>query len=168
MIKERNIILLILALTVSQLAFSQDVGLQIDTLRISSIKKDTSEEMISHDDGPGVMMIVSLENNSDSTVSLNPSKARYFITFSFDGERYQQETFPLAFMDNEKIELIPKQAVQFYVADNLFLGTPLYSVEKSGYSNELLKALPTLGFKYKDANISVETSIIKFVKLADN
>jgi hypothetical protein len=166
--KRKNIFLIILLLAGSQLAFSQHVELQIDTLRISSIKRNPTEVYeILHEDGPVVMMIVSIENNSDSTVILKPSKARYFIAFNFDGEHYQQETFPLAFMDNEKIQLIPRQTIQFYVADNLFIGTPIYSEGKADYSNDLLRTLPTLKFKYRDANVSVETSNVKFVELPD-
>lgn len=160
-------ILIVLLSMASRLAFSQNVELQIDTLSISNVIREDNGEITFHDYGPVIKMIVSIKNNSDSLILLFPSKAQYFITFNYDGKSYQQETIPMAFMDYDSLQLLPKKIVQFYVAEDLFGGTPIYSNSKGDYTKELLMTLPTLKFKYNESNMSLTASDIKIVELAE-
>lgn len=158
-------ILIVSILMASQLAFSQNVELQIDTLRIAKVIREDTGEITFHEDGPALKMKVSIYNNEDLSILIYPSEAIYFITFNYDEKYYQKEVFPLAFMDNKKIELAPKQKIEFRVEESLFYGTPIFSPDKTDYSNDLLKALPTLEFKYKEPNLSLVTSKVGMVEL---
>ncbi|WP_277479324.1 hypothetical protein [Catalinimonas alkaloidigena] len=161
-------ILLVLLLSASHLAFSQNLELAIDTLRISRVIQEGTGEITFHEDGPVLEMKVSIYNDEDSSISIYPSEARYLVTFNYAGKHYQKEIFPLGFMDNKKIQLPPKEKIKFRIAERLFYGTPVFSPNKTDYSTDLLKVLPTLEFKYIDINFSLVASKAEIVELIEN
>jgi len=167
MIKLSITVLLVLLLSSSHLAFSQKIEFAIDTFRISRVIQEETGEITFHEDGPVIEMKVRIYNNGDSSISIYPSEAKYLVTFNYDGKHYQKEIFPLGFMDNKKIQLPPKEKVKFRIAESLFYGTPIFSPNKTDYSNDLLKVLPTLEFKYIELNFSLVASKSEIVELIE-
>jgi hypothetical protein len=113
------------------LIYSQELELEILNLTISNIHKIESDVISSHDNhGPTFDFELRIVNKTDSPISLYPANAKYILKFTSDFVSYNCEFFPLDFMDNKNLEIPASQATIFSVSNWVFLGTPIYSVEK--------------------------------------
>ncbi len=157
-----QVLSVIIFLLSGNFGLGQDLELRIEKMEIGSIYLEESDDGIvevqMHEDGPFVKLQCSLINNSDSTRTIQPSSASYYIKFRFDGVNYRSEVFPLAFMDNESIELKNGQKIEFVISDSFLLRTPIYSVNKRNYANDLIKILPTLKLVYRERGLELDTS----------
>lgn len=145
---------------------SQNLSIYIDSLEVYNLKRDISESdetLVMHENGPYIIMRIAIENKASETLVLNPENASYFLTFRLDGVKYTKELFPLAFMDYSEVDVNSGELLRFEVHDELFQGTPIYSVTKSDYYREMLKVLPTMNFIYKQRGLKKSTCEIRNV-----
>jgi len=70
----------------------------------------------------------------------------------YEGETYIKKLFPLAFKDNISLTIEPGECVEFTVDEWLFIGTPMFDMEKRDYLLDLVKVLPTIEITYWDGN----------------
>ncbi|UII26773.1 hypothetical protein LVD15_26350 [Fulvivirga maritima] len=159
--------LLIFATILCAQVFGQDLSIYIDSVSVNRIKKNTNPDIVNiHENGPYVEMKVVICNKSGETITISPVSASYYLSYNFEGEKHEKELFPLGFMDNKMVDIRPHQEVRFSVKDDIFYGTPIFSVSKEDYTTEIIKALPTLGFTYKQKGIKVLTNEIRNVIIA--
>ena len=142
----------------SKIVLAQGIELEITQLQIFELKKVESNEISSHDnEGPYLVFKCVIQNNSNEPISFNPSKAKFLLKYTYDSEVYLKKMFPLAFMDNSLVVLAPKEKVDFEISDKIFLGTPVFSVDKNDYKEDLLQILPTMEVIYREKDIYLRT-----------
>lgn len=140
---------------------------KIEELSLSNYNIELKENIIDEDleKGPYVYFKCIITNNSEDTVILRPSNSIINIVFSYKKKSYRIEVESLPFVDNEKLQLSPKETATLDFGSNLLLGTDIFSDKKVNYIEEMLAILPTIGIIYKDNNIKLRTDEIKSVEL---
>ena len=147
----------------AQLVFS------LKNIRVSKINvpilKDHFRE--GDTDGPYVQIFFILKNNSDSIIKLHPGKSEMIIPFQYKTKYYSQYGFPIPFMDNDSLIILPHQQYESFVGVNLFLGTSILKKNNNDYRMEMIETLPTLKLFYKEKNFRIKSSEILNVEIID-
>lgn len=142
----------------------------ISELEISKIDVSKNENVIfdeSFFDGPHLHFECVLSNNSVEKTVIYPAASRLQLSFYVEGNQYEIEVFALTFQDNESLTINPGETLSFTFGVNFLLGTPILDENKTDYSQDLIKILPTLGLKYIDYNISLQTCKILNTKIIE-
>jgi len=163
MMKPTMILLFVLIsfTTKSQISFS------INELNVYNINIVVSKNTYNEgaEDGPIIDGLFTIKNNTDSCVTIYPSKSNIQILFSFMEKQYSTNLYPLSFMENDTIILSPLQKEEVSFGTNLLLGTDILNTDKKNYTYELLQILPTIRISYKDKKLNIKTTEIQNVKI---
>lgn len=159
-------ILIIIFTFYANMSFSQEVQLLISKVEISNFEnKKVESGIVSLDDlqGPFIILHCEIKNQTNSSITIYPSKAKYKLSYNYEKELYNRELFPLSFMDNISLNIPSRRCVEFTVEELLFIGTPIFDIEKEDYLLDLVKALPTMEVTYEDRNYKLSTKGVKKV-----
>lgn len=160
----RIIIMLLFAVFLTNTVRSQELKLEMDSIKISGIIYEKSDKIsVSEGKGPFFSISVRVYNSMYCPVTFFPSTAEFSLNFYHDFIKYEKRIFPLAFMDNEEIILMPGEEIDFKFDELIFVGTPIYYTRKNDYSIDLIKIMSTLEFVYKDPDHFLYTRGIKNV-----
>ena len=143
------------------------INLSIKEMNIYNINNITPKNTINEgvEDGPFIDGVCVLNNNTDSTVVLYPSKSKIRLLFRYKEKLYSTDIFPLAFIENDTIILLPKQIQDVSFGVNLLLGTGILNKDRKNYTNELLEILPTIKISYEDKGLNIKSSEITNVNV---
>ncbi len=148
----------------STYSVAQEVKVEISNLTISGHIEETSNIVsITEKQGPYFEITGNILNNTSESIIIYPSKASYYLTYNYDFKIFKKQLFPLAFMDHERIEILPGQTVKFEVDVLIFSGTPIYYTQKENYTLDLIKILPTMEMTFKDQDYFLTTKGAKQV-----
>ena len=160
----KNYMFLVLMMNFYKMSVAQEIQLEVSTLIIKEYQYVESNKIsVSERQGPFITLICNIINQTAHSITIYPSTARFYLTYSHDSEIYRKQLFPLAFMDNERVQILPGKQVEFEVDERIFIGTPIYSTEKKDYLIDLTKSLPTLELIYKDRIQQLTTKMVKNV-----
>ena len=142
------------------------IDLFVDSVSVYNISTKLRFDEINEDVEKGPFMYIScvLHNSSDSTIELYPSKSTIRATFYHENFKRSIKVFPLPFIDNETIQLLPKQKAGFSFGVNPFLKDALDD-SKQDYTEDIIKALPTLKITYSDQKSRTKSCMIKSVSI---
>lgn len=149
-----RILLLVFTLYVHT-SFSQGVELVASKVEISNYDNNRIESgVVSMDYLQGPFMIVhcKIMNHTNNSITIQPSKAKYQLSYKYEREIYIRKLFPLAFTDNTSLTIESGEGVEFTVDEWLFIGTPMFDMKKRDYLLDLVKVLPTIEITYRDGN----------------
>lgn len=150
----------------SNISYSQKVELEVSNVKVSNYKYVESGKVSMHDiQGPFLILRCKIINHTPDTVTIYPSKARYYLIYNYESETYKRELFPLAFTDNISLEIPSGQFVEFTADELMFIGTPMFNAEKKDYYIDLIRALPTMEVTYKDRKYQLSAKGVNEVKI---
>ena len=143
--------------------------LSLRNIKVSKINVPISKDYYREGDteGPFVNMFFTLKNNTDSIIKLHPSKSEMIISFQYKNRYFSRNGFPLPFMDNDSLIIMPHQQYESFVGVELFLGTSILKENNNDYRIELIEVLPTIKLIYKEKRIRVTSSEILDVEVID-
>lgn len=125
-------------------------------------------------EGPVVSFKLIIRNNTDSTIVLTPSNARFFLLFKYLDNDYSREFWPFStflFSEEMPIALQKSKSLEVEITDRILLGTTLLKEDTStdgyDYSKEMMQILPTFRIMYNDGNYTMTSIGIGSVKLED-
>lgn len=125
-------------------------------------------------EGPIVSFKLIIRNNTDSTIVLTPSTARFFLLFKYLDNDYLREFWPFStflFSERNPITLPKLKSTEVEITDRILLGTKVLKENLSSngydYSKEMIQLLPTIRIMYKDCNYTMTSIGIGSVKLED-
>jgi len=160
------------------LVFSLVIWLKIDAqiefiikkIQVYDINVQISKDILrEHDnEGPFVQLNFIFKNNTDSIIKLQPSKSEIIISFQYKNRYFSQNGFPLLFMDNDSLIILPHQLYENSVGVNLYLGTSILKKNDNDYRIELIETLPTIKLIYKDKRTRAKSSEILGVEVIDD
>lgn len=136
-------------------SFSQEVELVVSKVEISNFENNRIKSgVVSLDylQGPFMIAYCKIMNPTNNSITIHPSKAKYQLSYKYEGETYIKKLVPLAFKDNISLTIEPGECVEFTVDEWLFIGTPMFDMEKRDYLLDLVKVLPTIEITYWDGN----------------
>ncbi len=162
----KKIYILLVFTIVTWLKIGAQIELKIKRIQISNINVPISKKYLREGDadGPFVYMFFVFKNNTDSILKLHPSQSEMVISFQHKNRYFSQNGFPLPFMDNDSLIILPHQQYENSVGLNLFLGTSILKKNDNDYRIELIEVLPTVKLFYKDKRIRVMSSEILAVE----
>jgi hypothetical protein len=161
--------ILILFTIVIWLKIDAQINLTIKKINVYNINVPISKYFIREgdDEGPVVNLNFVFKNNTDSIIKLHPSKSEMIISFQYKNRYNSLNGYPLAFMDNDSLIILPHQQYENSVAVNIFLGTRILKEKNNDYRMELIETLPTLKLFYKEKKIRIKSSEILDVEVMD-
>ena len=151
------------------LSINAQIDFIIKKIQVSKTNVQISNDIIREgdEDGPFVNIFFSFKNNTDSILKLHPSKSEMIIQFQYKNRYNSKDGFPIPFMDNDSLIILPHQQYESFVGVNLFLGTFIFHEKNNDYRIELIEVLPTLKLFYKEKKIRIKTSEILDVEVID-
>ncbi|MDP4205596.1 MAG: hypothetical protein Q8859_06330 [Bacteroidota bacterium] len=158
-------IFLLVLLNICINAYSQ-IELHISRLSVSDIVLDPNRPVFTEgeDEGPEVSMGCYILNNTNKKFIIYPSKAKAYLSFSFKGEKYSDEIFPLIFSEFDSIVVKPHETFNFSAGERLLLTWKhFWNMEKNDYTLEMLEILPTIKVSYSDPNVKISSIDIENV-----
>lgn len=161
-------ILILVFIFYANMSWSQEVQLLISKVEVSNYdNKKVVSGIVSLDDlqGPFLILHCKIKNQTNSSITIHPSKAKYQLSYNYEKEFYNKELFPLAFMDNISLNIPSKGLVEFTVDEWLFIGTPIFDIEKKDYLLDLVKVLPTINVTYQDRNYKLSSNGVKVIEV---
>lgn len=164
--------ILFIFLIFSSIVFGQTLKLEIDSITISRVilkLKDIHEN--GEFGGPVVAYHLRFVNNSDSIMTIYPSKSLFYQQFTCNGEKYSVKVLSLStilFESIEKIDLKSNDSYSLKFSARLLRETNLIRVSPKGYdySKEMIKILPTLRIEYTDKYNHLLSTNVKSVGLS--
>lgn len=99
------------------------VELAIDTLNIFDYNVEIEENIIFEDmgSGPFVSFECFIVNNTDSSLKINPILSDIYISYKYNGNNYQQQAFPLPFLNHSEINIVNSDTISFFLVNIYFL-----------------------------------------------
>ena len=143
--------------------------LSIKNIKVSKINVPISKDYFREgdNDGPFVQLYFVLKNNTDSVIILHPRKSEMIIQFQYKNRYCSQNGFPISFMENDSLIILPHQQYENSVGVNLLLGTLLLKSNNNDYRTDLIEILPTIKLFYKEKKIRIKSSEILNVEVID-
>ncbi len=125
--------------------------------------------------GPRAYFKIELENNTDTVLVLDPAHSKFMLQFRYNGLDYRRKVlsvFLSSFNEIKEIRLKPNEKYPVEFGIRIFSGTNLIKEKKSNknsydYSQEILKALPTLQLQYMDPDLRIISGKIENTEIED-
>jgi hypothetical protein len=170
----KNMLLLLISILIYQESNAQ-INFVIEELKLFNYHNFVSQENIIWDEdiiqGPTVTFNCLIYNNTFDTITLNTKIATVEVIFNYKRKKYKLQSFPLPFLRNDSIILMPNKMINLMFSEHLVLGTDIMkhnNISKSyDYTKEMLEILPTLKVIYREQNIELQSTEIKNVIIHD-
>jgi hypothetical protein len=156
---------------------SHGQNLKIKNIDISRVITKIENNVHEKDEnkGPRAYFKVELENNTDTVVLLDPAHSKFMLQFRYNGLDYRRKVlsvFLSSFNEIKEIRLNPHEKYPVEFGIRIFSGTNLVKEKKSkknyyDYSQEILKALPTLQLQYMDPDLRIISGKIENIETED-
>ena len=125
--------------------------------------------------GPRAYFKIEFENNTDTILVLDPAHSKFTLQFRYNGLDYRRKVrsvFLSSFNEIKEIRLKPNEKYPVEFGIRIFSGTNLIKEKKSNknsydYSQEILKALPTLQLQYMDPDLRIISGKIENTEIED-
>jgi len=171
----RFVFSLLVCLVVACNANSQNLKIKniVISRVITKIENNVHEKY--ENEGPRAYFKVELENNTDTILTLDPSHAKFMLQFRYNGLDYRRKVlsvFLASFNELKEIRLKPDEKYPVEFGMRIFSGTDLVKEKKNNknsydYSQEILKALPTLQLQYMDPDLRITSGKIENIETED-
>ncbi len=140
---------------------------------ITKIENNVHEKH--ENEGPRAYFKIELENNTDTVLVLDPAHSKFMLQFRYNGLDYRRKVlsvFLSSFNELKEIRLNPNEKYPVEFGIRIFSGTTLTKEQKSNknyydYSQEILKALPTLQLQYMDPDLRIISGKIENIDIED-
>lgn len=159
-------ILILVFIFYANMSWSQEVEFLIYKVEISNYKnKKVESGIVSLDDlqGPFLIFHCKIKNQTNSSITIHPSKAKYLLSYNYEEKIFTRELFPLTFTDNISLNIPSNGFVEFTADEWLFIGTPILDIEKKDYLLDLVKVLPTIEVIYQDMNYKLSSKGVRVI-----
>lgn len=166
---------LLISLTIACTLHGQNLKIKniVISRVITKIENNVHEKH--ENEGPRAYFKVELENNTDTVLVLDPAHSKFMLQFRYNGLDYRRKVlsvFLSSFNELKEIRLKPNEKYPVEFGIRIFSGTNLNKEKKSNkncydYSQEILKALPTLQLQYMDPDLRIISGKIENIEAED-